>query len=99
MDMFLVPIAYTHMCVYRRLLTPPGNMFDTGQQTGSVVITAGQISHSFATSAWNVNLSRLSLDQSDDERNANRRQTWPGPVVTAIVCTKYGSPEVCVLRQ
>jgi len=32
MDMFLVPIAYTHMCVYRRLLTPSGNMFDTGQQ-------------------------------------------------------------------
>jgi len=48
--MFLVPIAYTHMCVYRRLLTPSGNMFDTGQQTGSVVITAGQISQSFA--AW-----------------------------------------------
>src|SRR6266581_68521 len=24
MDMFLVPIAYTHMCVYRRLLTPSG---------------------------------------------------------------------------
>jgi len=47
MDMFLVPIAYTHMCVYRRLLTPSGNMFDTGQQTGSVVITAGQISQSF----------------------------------------------------
>jgi hypothetical protein len=34
MDMFLVPIAYTHMCVYRRLLTPSGNMFDTGQKTG-----------------------------------------------------------------
>src|SRR6266702_4167882 len=32
MDMFLVPIAYTHMCVYRRLLRPSGNMFDTGQQ-------------------------------------------------------------------
>jgi len=31
--MFLVPIAYTHMCVYRRLLTPSGNMSDTGQQT------------------------------------------------------------------
>src|SRR5439155_27342325 len=48
--------CYTHMCVYRRLLTPSGNMFHTGQQTGSVVIAAGQISQSFATSAWNVNL-------------------------------------------
>jgi len=42
MDMFLVPNAYTHMCVYRRLLTPSGNMLDTDQQTGSVVITARQ---------------------------------------------------------
>src|SRR5207237_5586706 len=33
------------------------------------------------------------------EGNSNLRQTWPGPVVKAIVCTKYGPPDVLELRD